>query len=266
MLQVIRSKATSFVIKILFGLLILSFGIWGIGDIFRNRGTNTSVATVGDRTISVEQLNERVRADMERLRTAMGGNLDMDQAKQLGIVDRALQTIINGDLLDQETDRLKLGISDATVRQAILENPNFHNDQGQFDRGIYTRVLAASRMSEPQFETLLRRDIARFHLSAALTDGLTPPPALVDALYRAQAERRVADVIVLPPSAAGTINPPSDDELKAYYEQHQDQFRAPERRASASTTWPPASTCRRTSSRASTRRARRSTTRPSSAR
>ncbi len=36
MLQAIRSKAGSFVVKALFALLILTFGIWGIGDIFRN--------------------------------------------------------------------------------------------------------------------------------------------------------------------------------------------------------------------------------------
>ena len=46
MLQAIRSRAGSYVVKILFALLILTFGIWGIGDIFRNRGSDTVVATV----------------------------------------------------------------------------------------------------------------------------------------------------------------------------------------------------------------------------
>ena len=46
MLQAIRSKAGSFVVKGLFGLLILTFGIWGIGDIFRTRSSDTTVATV----------------------------------------------------------------------------------------------------------------------------------------------------------------------------------------------------------------------------
>src|SRR5260370_1123534 len=37
MLQAIRSKAGSLIVKILFALLIVSFGVWGIGDIFLQR-------------------------------------------------------------------------------------------------------------------------------------------------------------------------------------------------------------------------------------
>src|SRR5439155_13289828 len=47
MLQAIRSKAGSLVVKLLFAFLIISFGVWGIGDIFRQRGVETTVATVG---------------------------------------------------------------------------------------------------------------------------------------------------------------------------------------------------------------------------
>ena len=61
MLQAIRSRAGSFVVKGLFGLLILTFGIWGIGDIFRNRPTDTVVATVGDESIRAEDLQSALR-------------------------------------------------------------------------------------------------------------------------------------------------------------------------------------------------------------
>ena len=54
MLQAIRSKAGSFVVKGLFVLLILTFGVWGIGDIFRNRPTDTVIATVGDQNIRAD--------------------------------------------------------------------------------------------------------------------------------------------------------------------------------------------------------------------
>ena len=37
MLQALRSTVGSWIVKILFVLLILSFGVWGIGDIFRGR-------------------------------------------------------------------------------------------------------------------------------------------------------------------------------------------------------------------------------------
>ena len=156
MLQAIRSKATSFVVKILFALLILTFGVWGIGDIFRNRSTDTTVATVGGRTITIEQLATAVRSDLQRLQSVLGGTIDPAQAKQLGVVDNALQRIVGSDLVDLEIDRLHLAVGDEAVRQAILANPAFRNQQGIFDRNLYQAVLANNRMSEPQFEAQLR--------------------------------------------------------------------------------------------------------------
>ena len=56
MLQLIRGKVGSWFIKILFVFLILSFAVWGIGDLFRGGGVRATVATVGDERITVPQL------------------------------------------------------------------------------------------------------------------------------------------------------------------------------------------------------------------
>jgi peptidyl-prolyl cis-trans isomerase D len=231
MLQTIRSKATSFVVKILFGLLIVTFGLWGIGDIFRDRGTDTTVATVGGRTITIDAVNKAVQTEMERLRGLFGGSIDAAQAKELGVVDQALQGIINNDLVELEIARMGLAIGDESVRDAILNTSGFHNQAGAFDRNIYAQALALNHLSEPEFEAMERGDLLRTQLQHALTDGLTAPKELVDVLYRARAERRVADTVILPASAVGTIAPPTEDEIAQYYKAHEDRFRTAERRS-----------------------------------
>jgi len=232
MLQAIRSKASSFVVKLLFGILVVSFGIWGIGDIFRNRGTDTTVATVGGKKIDAQELNQEVRREAERLRAAMrGATLEPEQLKQFGIVDTSLQRLINRDLIDLEIDHLQLALGDDTVRQAIVANPAFHNQTGQFDRVLYKQLIANQRMSEAQFERQLRDDMVRVELNAAIGDGVTPPPELVDTLYKSRAERRVADVAVVPATAVPEPGMPDDADVTKTYEQHQDQFRVPELRS-----------------------------------
>ena len=84
MVQAIRSKAGSLVVKGLFGLLILTFGIWGIGDIFRNRPTDTVIVTIGDQSIRAEDLQAAVRRELERLSARFGGAIDIQQAKSSG--------------------------------------------------------------------------------------------------------------------------------------------------------------------------------------
>src|SRR5262249_5717886 len=133
MLQAIRSQATSIVVKILFGLLILTFGIWGIGDIFRNRSTDTTVARVGGRAVSAQEVSQALRKAMDRLRGMFGGSLDLDQAKQIGLVDNVVQRMISGDLIDLEIDRLGLAVAKEAVDEAIVNDPNFRGDGGRFD-------------------------------------------------------------------------------------------------------------------------------------
>lgn len=231
MLQAIRSQASSFVIKILFGLLIISFGVWGIGDIFRSGTADTTVATVGDRKISAEQLNQAVRTEMERWRSMLHSQIDMEQAKQLGLVDTSLQGLINLDLVELEMARLKLTVGDPAIKQWIAQAPQFKNDAGVFDPALFAAAANQQHMTTAQFWEALRDNMVHNHLVEALSVGVTPPKEEVDALYGARAERRVADYVVVPPAAVGALPKPTDEQVAKFYEDHQDHFRTPELRS-----------------------------------
>ena len=55
MLTALRSKASSWVIKILFLVLISSFGIWGVGDMLHQGGGDPAVAEIGSVRITGPQ-------------------------------------------------------------------------------------------------------------------------------------------------------------------------------------------------------------------
>jgi peptidyl-prolyl cis-trans isomerase D len=229
MLQAIRSKAGSFIVKLLFGILILTFGVWGIGDIFRNRGTDTVVATVGDQSIRAEELQTALRRALDQLRTRFGSSIDLDQAKKFGLVDQTLAQLIDRSLIDQEVARLRLDVSDDVIRGTITGNPSFRGSDGQFDHALFGAVLAANNLTEDQYVALLRSDIPRSDLIHAVTGGAVVPQPVVDLLYEYRNEKRTADIVSFP--AAGIdIGQPSEEQLKSFYEQHQDMFRAPEYR------------------------------------
>jgi len=231
MLQAIRSKAETYVIKVLFALLTASFALWGIGDIFRNWGTDTSVAKIGPVQIGADQVGKEARAQMDQLRNVLPNGIDADQAKQLGILNSAVERIIGGTLLDLETKRLNLLVSDDAVRQAITNDPTFKGQQGGFDRNRYVQLLAANQLSETTYESSVRTQMIRNQLTDAVSDGMSPPAAMVDALYRSRAERRIADIVTLTPAAVPAPPTPSDDQISAYYNAHKDDFRSPEERA-----------------------------------
>jgi peptidyl-prolyl cis-trans isomerase D len=235
MLQAIRSKASSVFAKLLFGLLVVSFAVWGIGDIFRNRGVDTTIATVGGRKIDVTALKQAARQDEERWRQMLNDPRtdfrELDREHQ--IVDGALQRLVNRNLVDLEIDRLRLAVGEDAVDQMIRTDPAFLDEHGVFNPARYQDVVRSQRnaeglpMSPPQFKASLRSDLIRQHLNQAIVAGVKPPAELVDALYRARAERRVADVVALPATAVADPGTPNDDETTAYYEAHKNEFAVP---------------------------------------
>jgi peptidyl-prolyl cis-trans isomerase D len=230
MLQAIRTRAGSYLVKLLFIVLIAAFGVWGIGDIFRSRQTDTVAATVGGQSIPIEEVRIQLQRTIEGLRSQFGENFDIAQAKRLGLVDNVVDHLVERSLLDQEAARMKLDLSDRVVRGAILADPNFRGADGQFDRFRFQQLLAANRLSEQAYVERLRRDIPANDLLHAASVGVTAPPPLVEALYRYRDEKRVADIVLLPVAALGDIGQPSDADLTAFYESHRDEFRAPEYR------------------------------------
>ncbi len=233
MLQAIRSKAGSVVVKGLFAVLIVTFGIWGIGDIFRNQAPGTVVATIDGAGIDADALQSALRPTLERLSMQTGSPVDFQQAKRLGIVDEVLGRLIDRGLVDRQAAQLRLDVSDEVLRGVIARNPDFRGANGAFDRNIFSAVLAANHLTEDQYVAQLRGEIPRADLMLAVTAGVAPPASLVDFLYQYRDQKRVADIVSLPTAGAGDVGQPSDAELEAFYNSHKNLFRAPEFRGFA---------------------------------
>jgi peptidyl-prolyl cis-trans isomerase D len=233
MLQAIRSRAGGIIVKVLFGLLIISFGFWGIftrSPFFQDKSPDAVVASVGDRDIHADAVQAALQPAMERLRAQLGGTLDAAQAKQLGVLDAVVQQLVDRELLDQELGHLRLDLSDDVVRGAIVSNPAFIGPDGKFSRDQFNQVLAMNRLTEDGLVARLRHDIPRGDLLQALTAGVRVPRPVIDAIYRYRNETRVADVVTVPLPATAALPAPTDDELNKFYEAHQDMFRAAEYR------------------------------------
>jgi peptidyl-prolyl cis-trans isomerase D len=230
MLQFIRSKAGTFIVKVLFVLLILSFGIWGIGDFLRSTPQDTTVATVGSHKITGDVVQQTVRQQVERMRQQFGGNFNIEQAKAFGIIDQAVDGLVTQTVLDQEAERLHLAVGDKEVALLIQNEPAFKNPQGQFDRGAFVIRLQQAGYTEQGFVALLRGEQPRIDLATVAGGSASTPKALAELLYKLRGEQRVADWVFLPANAVKDVPAPDDAALKDYYDKHHDAFTAPEYR------------------------------------
>src|SRR6266481_6114029 len=233
MLRGMRKASSNWLGKIIMavvmGVLIISFGIWGINDIFKGFGQST-LATVGRTEISINEFRQIYTDKLQQIGRQFGRPLTMDQARAFGLDRQLLQQTIAEATLDEEARRLGLGQSDAETMRVIFGDPNFKGVGGAFDPGRFQATIRQFGFTEPRYIADQRRVSLRRQIAGTISAGLEPPKVLIEALSRFQDEQRGIEYVKLDAAHAGTIDPPSPETLAGYFDDHKAQFRAPEYR------------------------------------
>ena len=228
MIEMMRNKAASWVAKILAFFLILSFAVWGIGDVVRGPVEGEVIAKVGGTEISQTELNNQVRSLVSVMRRQLGGNFDSQQAVKLGLIDQTVDQLINSRLLQLEAENLGLGVGEDLLRQAIFEDQRFRTRGGKFDRLTFKRFLQQEDLSEAKYIEKLKQEILQHQITNALRSSSYTPKSLVNILYKYRNEKRVAEIIKIPYGNPLKIRSPSKSELVAFHKENPQSFTAPE--------------------------------------
>lgn len=231
MLQSMRKHSKGWLAIFLFGLLIMSFAAWGIGDMFRSAGQSQEVAEVGGLTITIQEFNRDLQREMRRLQPLFNGQLDTEQARQFGVFDQVLSSMVLRTLIELGARDAGVAVSDAGIRARIRNAPAFQDERGEFDRARFDRAVFNSGLGEGGYLFELRRALAREQVAGAVIAGSTVPDGLLDPLFQYRQERRVAGLIPITRDDIGDIEAPGGAALDAYYREHGEDFMAPELRA-----------------------------------
>src|SRR2546423_2813903 len=128
------------VMAVVMGVLIVSFGVWGIADIFRGFGQST-LAKVGRTEISTEQFRQIYTDKLQQLGRQFGRPLNMEQARAFGLDRQVLQQTIAEAALDEEARRMGLGQSEGETMRMIYNDPNFKGLSGSFDAARFQSTI-----------------------------------------------------------------------------------------------------------------------------
>ncbi len=225
--------------SVVMGVLIVSFGIWGIADIFKGFGQST-LATVGSTEISTEQFRQTYTDRLQQISRQFGRPLTSEQARQFGIDRQVLQQTIAEAALDEDARRMGLGISNKDLAQSIENDPNFAGINGKFDPQRFAETLRQFGFTEQRYVAEQRKVSLRRQIANTITAGVTPSKTQLEVLERYQNEERTIEYVKLGAAQAGTIPEPTAEELSTFFDEHKAQFRAPEYRKIAVLTVTPA--------------------------
>ena len=228
-LDTLRKGAARTLGLILVALLVVSFAVWGIADIFTGYGRQTLIS-VGDTDISSQDY-ARVQQDVLRsMSQQQGRSLSLQEARAAGLDTRVLERLIGGAAVDTHAKHLGLGVSDDALLAQIMKDPAFQDASGNFSPLNFQAALRNIGMNEASYLYTLREQNLRRQLLVTVGEVAQSPKALMDALNQFNEERRILKYVLVPKSAADAVGAPTDEDLKKFYDNHQAKFTQPEYR------------------------------------
>ncbi|MBV9261600.1 MAG: SurA N-terminal domain-containing protein [Pseudolabrys sp.] len=233
MLRGIHKASTNWlgkaVMALVMGTLVVSFAIWGIGDIFRGFGQST-VAKIGGTEITIDQFRNYYTDKMSQLGRRLGRPLSPDQARVLGLDKQLVSQLVAETTLDQKTRALRLGASNDQIAKFITADPSFRGLNGQFDRAAFQQMIRQAGYSEASYVNEQRAVTLRRQLAVSVSGDVKVPASMMDAINRFQNEKRSVELVTLGAPQAGDIPKPDAETLAKYFDERKVLFRAPETR------------------------------------
>ena len=217
------------IITVMFGFLVFSFALWGIGDIFRGYGLR-NVASVGSNEIDSQAYRAAFQTELQAMSRRYGRNITTEQALSVGIDRQVLGRLISEAALDEKARGMKLGISDEAIVKKLLSDRNFTGPNGQFDKARFNEALRAAGYSEAGFIAEQRKLDIRQQIIQSLSGAPNVPTLVSDALNVYTNEERSAEFITIGKEQVGASATPDEATLSKFFEENQRSFRAPEYR------------------------------------
>lgn len=228
MLESMRNAAGTWVAKLLLLLLVVSFAIWGISGRMLNQFGGDKVVTAGGTSVSGVEYRLAYDRQLNVMSQQFGQRLTRDQANALGIDNQVLSQLVAGAVLDEQARKLGLGLSKDRLAQLTWDDPTFQGADGKFDRRAFEYILRQIGMRPEDYLKNRAQVAVRQQIVEAVSDGLQAPDTFLRAVALYRGEDRTIDYLQLPKSLVEPIAAPSDDVLKAWFEENKKNYAAPE--------------------------------------
>ncbi|PSN09299.1 peptidylprolyl isomerase [Siccibacter turicensis] len=229
MMDNLRASANHLVLKIILGLIIVSFVLTGVGN-YLIGGNSNYAAKVNGQEINRAQFEGEVMRERTRLQNELGEQFSVLAADE-NFMKRKRQEVLNQmidqALLDQYAKSLGLGISDAQIKQAIFNTPMFQTD-GKFDNQRFTSLLAANQLTPDSYAQSLRNQLLNQQVVNAVLGTDFTLKGEADEIAALVSQQRVVRQAAIDVKALAAKQQISDAEINAWYNAHKNEYLTPE--------------------------------------
>ncbi len=216
MLQEIREKVHGVFASVILVFVCVLFGLWGIQN-YLGGGKEAPIVSVGDRNFYQNDVNQAYQQYAQSL-----GGMKFDEET---VRKQALAKLVRDEVLLQYVQDEKLLVSDETAKDFIKTLQYFQKD-GKFDKAQYQALLSSQGLSSDEFINRIKKALLMEQFQRAIVDSSFVTAAEVADFFKIQNEKRDVEYLSLP--LTPVTEKPSDEEVTAYYQQHQEAYQSEE--------------------------------------
>lgn len=231
MLAFVRKAARSWVAGVLIGLLVISFAIWGINDVFSGVGKD-HVAVVNGKSISGAEFRREFDRLLKRASQQSGKQVTMQEAREQGADQSTLERMISERSILAFLKKIGIAIAPSIVKGEIEKIGAFQDPAtGKFSSAAYDSLLNENGITPQEFEKGISGDLGRQLLLLAGTSGLKAPEVYAKQTLAFATERRLVTMLPISANLAGTPPKPTDEQINAFYNETKSRLMRPETRS-----------------------------------
>lgn len=225
MLQNIRDNSQGWIAKTIIGVIVVLMAFTGFDAIIQSTSNSQNAAEVNGETITLSSLNAAVDMQRRQLIQQFGKDFDASLLDDKLLRQASLDALVDRTLLLQGAKDAGMGFSEASLDQLILQTPAFQVD-GKFNAARFDQILQQQGMGRMEFRERLKQDVLVSQLQASLAASNFVTDEELENFVRLDRQTRdfASQTIHIDTKSVDV----SDDELKAYYDEHKDQYMSPE--------------------------------------
>ena len=214
-------------IQLVLGIAMVPFAFVGLESYTRSMGGASDVASVDGQAVSLRELNEEYRQQIERMRGILGRGADMSLFDTPEARAGLLDSLVDRRILATAAVKSRLVISDEQLRELIATMQPFQVD-GKFSKPTYEALLQAQNMTPAMFESKLRFDLSMSQLSRSVASSAIQSRTVSARLTALEGQQREVQEHVIRADAFADKVKVDEGAVKAFYEANLASFRTPE--------------------------------------
>ncbi|MEY3018255.1 MAG: hypothetical protein RL336_1390 [Pseudomonadota bacterium] len=227
MLQFFRDSMQGTVAKIIVGIIVVPFALFGIESLVFSSGADDA-AKVNGEGIAIQELARAMSVQRNRMLSQMGENADPTSISDDMIRGPVLESLITQEIMRQTAADVGMAVGDDILDRNIVETEAFQLE-GVFSPDLYRSVLTANGLTPLGYKNLLRADLELRQLVDGISQSSFISPEELALAARFVGETRTVRYMTLPLAPVLASTNVSEEEVQAYYSDNGARFMTDEK-------------------------------------